>query len=59
MNGPENDGNGERPGDTATPGVPGAAEALCPACGGSGKVEGRSCENCAGTGKVLEGVGGA
>lgn len=47
------------PGDDAPPGTPGTGENLCPACGGSGKVENKSCTNCGGTGKVNEGLGGA
>ncbi len=53
------DDAGERPGDKTTPGVPGSAEALCPACSGRGEVDGSKCESCGGTGKVLEGIGGA
>lgn len=49
---------GARPGDEAPEGTPGTGEGLCPVCGGSGKSEGRSCENCGGTGKIIEGVGG-
>jgi hypothetical protein len=47
------------PGDQADPGTPGTGEALCPVCGGSGKVEGETCQNCRGTGKIIEGIGGA
>jgi hypothetical protein len=47
------------PGDEAPPGTPGAGENLCPACGGSGKLEGADCQTCGGTGKVIEEVGGA
>lgn len=46
------------PGDQARPGTPDAAEDLCPACGGSGKVEGRPCGNCSGTGRVTVMVDG-
>jgi DnaJ-class molecular chaperone len=48
-----------RPGDEVPPGTQGAGEAICPVCAGSGKVDGRECENCSGTGKIIEGVGGA
>lgn len=48
----------QRPGDEVPPGVPGTGEALCPVCSGNGEVDGRSCEACAGTGKVTDGVGG-
>jgi DnaJ-class molecular chaperone len=49
---------GPAPGDDALPGMPGAGENVCPECRGSGKVEGRACLNCEGTGKVIEGIGG-
>jgi hypothetical protein len=49
------------PGDQAPPGTDGAGENLCPKCGGSGirDDDGMRCEHCGGTGKVIEGVGGA
>jgi RecJ-like exonuclease len=46
------------PGDDATEGSAGAGENLCPACSGSGRLEGRECPTCDGTGKVIEGIGG-
>jgi hypothetical protein len=46
------------PGDDASPGTPGTGENICPVCGGSGRVNGRLCANCDGTGKVTEGIGG-
>lgn len=49
----------ERPGDEAAPGTPGSGEALCPACNGSGQVDDRPCSDCEGTGKVIQGIGGA
>jgi len=52
-------GTEQRPGDQADSGTPGTGEALCPVCGGSGRVDGAECENCLGTGKVIEGIGGA
>ena len=48
-----------RPGDQAEPGTPGTGEALCPVCGGSGRLDGGTCDSCRGTGKITEGVGGA
>jgi hypothetical protein len=48
-----------RPGDQVPEDAPGAGENLCPACGGSGQVEGTDCETCGGTGTVTEGVSGA
>jgi hypothetical protein len=50
---------GMAPGDEAPAGTPGAGENLCPACGGSGTLEGAACETCAGSGVVIEEVGGA
>ena len=47
------------PGDEAPPGTPGAGENICPACGGTGQLKGATCETCAGTGVVVEEVGGA
>jgi hypothetical protein len=47
------------PGDQAPKGTPGAGENLCPVCGGSGQVDGAACQNCGGTGVVIEEVGGA
>ena len=47
------------PGDEAPPGTEGAGENVCPECGGSGRKDGDDCANCAGTGRVTEGIGGA
>ena len=47
------------PGDDAPPGTPGTGEDICRACNGEGKVDGKTCSNCGGSGKVVEGVGGA
>ncbi|HEX8445159.1 MAG TPA: hypothetical protein VF649_00970 [Sphingomonas sp.] len=47
------------PGDQAAPGTPGTGENLCPRCDGSGVLNGRPCGECGGTGKVIEGIGGA
>jgi hypothetical protein len=47
------------PGDVAPAGTPGTGENLCPACSGSGDLNGQPCAHCNGTGKVVEGVGGA
>ena len=49
---------GTNPGDEAEPGTPGTGEDICPVCSGKGKVDGRECQNCGGTGKVIEGIGG-
>jgi hypothetical protein len=48
------------PGDEAPAGTPGTGEDVCPVCSGKGRLaSGRPCENCGGTGKVIEGIGGA
>jgi DnaJ-class molecular chaperone len=46
-------------GDVAPPGAPGTGENLCPVCSESGDLNGSPCGHCNGTGKVIEGVGGA
>ena len=38
------------PGDEAPPGTPGTGEDVCPACGGSGHVDGQECDTCLGRG---------
>jgi len=47
------------PGDEAAPGTPGTGEDVCPACGGTGKIDGKTCTQCQGTGSVTVGIGGA
>ena len=47
------------PGDEAEPGTPGTGENLCRNCSGSGEFEGKACPVCGGSGKVIEGIGGA
>jgi RecJ-like exonuclease len=44
--------------DQVPPSAPGAGEAVCRTCSGSGRVEGEECPECGGTGKVIEGIGG-
>ena len=47
------------PGDELPPGAPGGGENLCLRCGGSGRTQdGGQCQNCGGTGKVIESVAG-
>ncbi len=47
------------PGDEVPPGTEGAAEDVCPQCGGSGRLDnGESCPNCNGTGVIIRAVGG-
>lgn len=47
------------PGDEAPAGTPGTGEDVCPRCGGSGQLGGRTCADCQGSGKVNVGIGGA
>jgi RecJ-like exonuclease len=47
------------PGDKAAPGTPGTGENVCPECKGSGRVGAAPCRTCGGTGRVIEGIGGA
>ena len=46
------------PGDEAPPGEEAAGENLCRACAGSGEVDGQTCPECGGTGKVTSAVSG-
>ena len=47
------------PNDQTPPGSPETAENVCPKCDGSGqRDDGKPCDNCGGTGKVIEGPGG-
>jgi len=47
------------PGDELPANAPGAGENICRVCSGSGKLSnGRPCDNCGGTGKVIESVAG-
>jgi hypothetical protein len=48
-----------KPGDEAPPNTPGTGEDLCPDCKGSGRIDGAKCETCDGTGRIVEGIGGA
>ena len=54
-----NDNTAPAPGDQAPPGTPGTGEAVCPACGGSGRDGEQACATCDGSGKVIQGIGGA
>ena len=47
------------PGDEARAGTPGTGENVCRMCSGTGRVDGHTCPDCEGSGKVVEGVGGA
>lgn len=50
------------PGDEAPAGTPGTGEDVCPVCHGSGRVSNEdatvACDNCGGTGTIIEGIGG-
>jgi RecJ-like exonuclease len=48
------------PGDEAAPGTAQTGEAICPVCNGSGSKAGaEKCENCGGTGRIVQIVGDA
>jgi DnaJ-class molecular chaperone len=47
------------PGDQAPGGVEGTGEHLCRVCRGSGRRDDAPCPTCGGTGRVIEGIGGA
>ena len=55
----DRDNVGMNPGDVAPPGTPGTGEDVCPVCHGTGLISHRPCENCGGTGKIIQGIGGA
>lgn len=62
MSTPPNHGlpTGMNPGDEAPAGTPDTGEDICPECGGEGKLaSGEPCRNCAGSGRVIRGIGGA
>jgi hypothetical protein len=45
-------------GDALPPDAPNAGETVCYRCNGSGKLEGETCPECQGTGRVIESVAG-
>lgn len=47
------------PGDEAPPDAPGTGEDLCRDCAGTGWQDGVECPTCNGTGRIVEGIGGA
>ncbi len=47
------------PGDQAPAGVEGVGENICRECQGSGRRNDVPCPACGGTGRVIEGIGGA
>lgn len=46
------------PGDEAAPGTPGTGDDICPLCRGTGQLDGATCDNCGGSGTVVQGIGG-
>jgi DnaJ-class molecular chaperone len=44
------------PGDEAPPGTPGTGEDVCPACGGSGRIDRQDCDTCLGRGRVIKAI---
>jgi len=56
---PEKEQTAMNKGDEAPRGTPGTGEDVCPECHGSGRIHGRACENCGGTGKIIRAIGGA
>jgi hypothetical protein len=46
------------PGDEARTGTPGTGAKICPACGGTGRVAGRTCAMCQGAGEITAAIGG-
>jgi DnaJ-class molecular chaperone len=47
------------PGDQAPAGVEGTGENICRDCQGSGRRDDAPCPTCGGTGRIIEGIGGA
>ena len=47
------------PGDEARSGSKQSGEQICPACGGSGRIENAVCAGCGGTGRITAIVGDA
>ena len=47
------------PGDEAPPGTTGTGENICPECVGTGRQDAAPCPHCNGTGKIIQGIGGA
>jgi hypothetical protein len=47
------------PGDEVPPGTPGTGEAVCPQCRGTGGIGGSRRDNCGGSGRIVQAIGGA
>ena len=45
--------------DEVPPGTPASGENICRRCEGTGEVDGKTCPDCDGSGKVTAPVGGA
>lgn len=45
--------------DAMPEGTPNSGETICRACAGRGQVDGKTCPECDGSGKVMTPVGGA
>lgn len=45
--------------EAVPPGVPGSGENICRKCNGEGRIDGRECPECGGSGKVVTPIGGA
>jgi len=56
---PQSDPSKSRPGDETSPDSPQAAEDVCAACGGTGRIDDERCPDCAGRGTVTVIVGDA
>lgn len=49
---------GLKPGDEAAAGTPGTGDDICPDCHGTGKMEGKPCPACDGSGTITRAIGG-
>jgi len=50
---------GLNPRDEAARCTPGSGEDICPDCRGTGRRDNKACASCGGTGRIVEGIGGA
>lgn len=55
---PEQFGEGQANPDEVPAGIPGTGENFCRRCAGTGMIDGRTCPECGGTGKVTTPIGG-
>lgn len=56
---PAEEARKQLPGDETAPGTKQAAEGICPACAGTGKLGSETCPDCGGTGIITVIVGDA